>query len=144
MTVQKYPQFAWHTLDMAPYKIIIFSKLSGTTWWRLRRGDLKVKKKNNLAVSLISIIWSLCVYCFLIQSSCDTRWFWTCWQSREVPWVPSAVFGGFCFLVALTSLLLPETKNKDLPQTVADLDKLCDQDSTVGERQEKTSMIAKS
>ncbi|XP_064614092.1 solute carrier family 22 member 3-like [Liolophura sinensis] len=44
--------------------------------------------------------------------------------ARELPWAPVAVFGGLCLLVALACPLLPETKGRDLPQTLVDLEKL--------------------
>ncbi|XP_064609274.1 solute carrier family 22 member 15-like [Liolophura sinensis] len=57
--------------------------------------------------------------------------------SREVPWLPAAVFGGFCLLVALSCPLLPETRGKDLPQTLADLENLYRTNSSTKQKKQK-------
>ncbi|XP_064084803.1 organic cation transporter protein-like isoform X2 [Macrobrachium nipponense] len=39
-----------------------------------------------------------------------------------VPWIPSIIFGGGALIAAFSTLLLPETKGKPLPDTISDLE----------------------
>ena len=43
-------------------------------------------------------------------------------QARIVPWLPGVLFGGLSIGVGLLVLLLPETLNKPLPQTIEDIE----------------------
>lgn len=43
-------------------------------------------------------------------------------QAREVPWLPGILFGGLSVVVGLLTLLLPETMNRPLPQTIEDIE----------------------
>lgn len=43
-------------------------------------------------------------------------------QARLVPWLPGILFGALSIGVGLLALLLPETLNRPLPQTIEDID----------------------
>lgn len=43
-------------------------------------------------------------------------------QARRVKWLPSSVFGILSIVVGLLALLLPETLNRPLPQTIEDIE----------------------
>ena len=43
-------------------------------------------------------------------------------------WIPGAIFGGMCLLVAVFALRLPESMAHELPTTIAECNKM-DQDS---------------
>ncbi|KAK2177215.1 hypothetical protein NP493_613g03003 [Ridgeia piscesae] len=42
--------------------------------------------------------------------------------AREVPWLPGIIFGVLSVIVGLLTLLLPETMNRPLPQTIEDIE----------------------
>lgn len=42
--------------------------------------------------------------------------------AREVPWLPGILFGVLSVIVGLLTLLLPETMNRPLPQTIEDIE----------------------
>ena len=42
-------------------------------------------------------------------------------QAKETPWIPNVILGIISFSVALITLLLPETKDWPLPQTIEDV-----------------------
>ncbi|XP_064596491.1 organic anion transporter 3-like [Liolophura sinensis] len=41
---------------------------------------------------------------------------------RLLPWGPGVIFGGFCLVVALLFVFVPETNNRQLPQTVIEIE----------------------
>jgi len=48
-----------------------------------------------------------------------------CWnviQAVELPWLPGLLFGGLSTAAGLLTLLLPETLNRPLPQTIDDIE----------------------
>jgi len=40
----------------------------------------------------------------------------------ELPWLPGLLFGGLSTVAGLLTLLLPETLNRPLPQTIDDIE----------------------
>ena len=44
------------------------------------------------------------------------------YQSHIVPWLPGILFGTLSIVVGLLTLLLPETLNRPLPQTIEEID----------------------
>ena len=45
-----------------------------------------------------------------------------CFQARQWPWLPGILFGALSIGVGLLALLLPETLNRPLPQTIEDIE----------------------
>lgn len=43
-------------------------------------------------------------------------------QAKELPWLPGLLFGGLSTAAGLLTLLLPETLNRPLPQTIDDIE----------------------
>ena len=43
-------------------------------------------------------------------------------QARNIPWLPGILFGVSSIAVGLLALLLPETLNRPLPQTIEDIE----------------------
>lgn len=43
-------------------------------------------------------------------------------QLRLLPWGPGVIFGSFCLIVTLLFVLAPETNNRQLPQTVIEIE----------------------
>ena len=43
-------------------------------------------------------------------------------QARQWPWLPGILFGALSIGVGLLALLLPETLNRPLPQTIEDIE----------------------
>jgi len=44
-------------------------------------------------------------------------------QAKELPWLPSLLFGGLSTAAGLLTLLLPETLGRPLPQTIDDIER---------------------
>lgn len=43
------------------------------------------------------------------------------YQSEQAKWAPGVMIGGCAFVVSVLSIFLPETKGRELPQTVDDV-----------------------
>lgn len=43
-------------------------------------------------------------------------------QARQVPWLPGVLFGALSIAVGILALVLPETLNRPLPQTIEDIE----------------------
>lgn len=43
-------------------------------------------------------------------------------QARQIPWLPGILFGALSIGVGLLALVLPETLNRPLPQTIEDIE----------------------
>ena len=58
-----------------------------------------------------------------------------CQQADVVVWAPGAIVGSLCFLVVFVMHFLPETKGRELPNTVEDIERWYhdDQGKTNGE-----------
>ncbi|KAK6189120.1 hypothetical protein SNE40_005158 [Patella caerulea] len=66
--------------------------------------------------------------------------------AQHIAWGPGAVFGGCCLLATLLITILPETKGKELPQTMADVKLLYKKipDGLTLKREDGKTMIFKS